>query len=248
VIERRVPDVENVFDYISSEGWMLEAEPILTEVSEVECSRGEVDRLVADKLNRCVTIGCGLAGRCNFTGTAEYPCPLARLKGISDFGVKVEPHAVDTALSESGLDRLEQDVISRDRAIDALTTRLSEVLAELSVTAESRLEASCRLEARRQLMESACTALSIELDAAYQVTAALVAERDMLAGMLCAVNAPHEGELTGRFKYLGALVVGFRAVTRVLEDIAQAGILYDQEWLAAAREAVTSARRLVGAR
>lgn len=262
MIEGRVPPVEDVSEHVSlggapwyddrCVGWMLEAEPISGEVGPLVLS--EISEV--EHLSRCVTIGCGLAGRCNLVGTAEYPCPLAPRARVTDLEATVERYVVDAAASVRRLEQLEQEIILRDRAITALTTRVSKILAERDDTAELCLEASCRLEERRQLMESACTALSVELDTAYQVTAALVAERDMLGGMLCA-NAGHEGKLacehpklTLSFELqrqrLAALVAGFRAVTLTFEDIVQAGILYDQEWLVVAREAVAAARRLVG--
>lgn len=258
MIEGRVPPVENISEYMSPGGtswhddrcigWMLDAEPILAEVGPFVLKEiSEVDRL-----SRCVTIGCGLAGRPNLVGTTEYPCPLAPGDPVTDLEVAVGP-AVSAAGGRT-VDQLAQDIISRDCAIVALTTRISKISAERDDTTELCLEARCRLEERRQLMESACTALSVELDVAYQVTAALAAERDRLAGMLCETNEltwKHR-KLTCSFELQGqrldALVGGLRAATLALEDIAQSGILYDPEWLAVVREAVAAARRLVGVR
>jgi len=86
---------------------------------------------------------------------------------------------------------------------------------------EECVEARCRLDARRQMMEHAVAGLSADLDVAHQVTAALVAERVELEA-------------------------GLRAATLTLDGIVQAGILYDPEWLTAARDAVAAARRLAG--
>lgn len=45
---------------------------------EAQAERLTVENYRLDRLSRCITIGCGLGGRCDGAGTPGYPCPLAR--------------------------------------------------------------------------------------------------------------------------------------------------------------------------
>ncbi len=100
-----------------------------------------------------------------------------------------------SAASKRGIDQLEQYIAARDRSIDALTARIWDLTTERDRAAEQRDEAHCRLVERRELMDSTVAALSSELDAAHQVTAAVAAERDALAAGLREADARHQAAL-----------------------------------------------------
>ncbi len=58
------------------------AEALLSLAATRQADLAEINRLAADnlrldRLSRCVAIGCGLGGRCDGAGTAQYPCPQA---------------------------------------------------------------------------------------------------------------------------------------------------------------------------